>query len=60
MSRLTDWTFRARALFGRRSLEHQVASEFAFHVQMEAEKLEREGWSAEDAIGEARRVSLAV
>ena len=44
-----------RALLGRRSLEHQVDHEFAFHVQMEAEKLEREGWSADAALAEARR-----
>lgn len=55
MSRFTDWTFRLRALFGRRSLEHQIDREFAFHVQMEAEKLEREGWSSERALIEARR-----
>ncbi len=56
MSRLTDWTFRLRALFGRRSLEQQIEREFAFHVQMQAEKLEREGWSADAATAEARRV----
>ena len=56
MSRLTDWTFRLRALFGRRSLEQQIDREFAFHVQMQAEKLEREGWSADAAAAEARRV----
>ena len=56
MSRLTDWTFRLRALFGRRSLEQQIDREFAFHVQMQAEKLEREGWSAADAAAEARRI----
>jgi putative ABC transport system permease protein len=55
VSRLTDWTFRVRALLGRRSLEHQIDHEFAFHVQMEAEKLEREGWSADAAAAEARR-----
>ena len=47
MSRFTDWTFRLRALLGRRSLESQVDQEFAFHVQMEAEKLQRDGWSAD-------------
>ena len=56
MSRLTDWTFRLRALFGRRSLEQQIDREFAFHVQMQAEKLVREGWSADAAVAEARRV----
>ena len=55
MSRLTDWTFRLRAFFGRRSLEQQIDGEFAFHVQMQAEKLESEGWSAEAAVAEARR-----
>jgi putative ABC transport system permease protein len=55
VSRLTDWTFRLRALLGRRSLEQQIDREFAFHVQMEAEKLEREGWSPERALPEARR-----
>jgi predicted permease len=55
VSRLTDWTFRLRALFGRRSLEQQIDREFAFHVQMESEKLERDGWSADAAIAEARR-----
>ncbi len=55
MSRFTDWTFRLRALLGRRSLESQVDKEFAFHVQMEAEKLQREGWNAAAAIDEARR-----
>jgi predicted permease len=47
--------FRVRALFGRRSLEQQIDREFAFHVQMEAEKLLREGWSADAAAAEARR-----
>ena len=56
MSRLTDWTFRLRALIGRRSLEQQIDREFAFHVQMQAEKLEREGWAADAAAAEARRV----
>ena len=51
MSRFTDWTFRLRALFGRGSLESQVDQEFAFHVRMEAEKLQREGWAAEAAVG---------
>ena len=55
MSRFTDWTFRLRALLGRRSLESQVDREFAFHVQMEAEKLQRDGWSADAAVDEARR-----
>src|SRR5262245_30668377 len=55
MSRITDWTFRLRALLGRQSLESQVDQEFAFHVQMEAEKLQREGLSAADAASEARR-----
>jgi len=55
VSRLTDWTFRLRALFGRQSLERQTDQEFAFHIQMEAEKLEREGWSAEAAAAEAHR-----
>src|SRR5262245_18002961 len=55
VSRLTDWTFRLRALFGRGSLEQQVDKEFAFHVQMSAEQLEREGWSADEAVEEARR-----
>jgi len=53
VSRLTDWTFRLRALFGRRSLEQQIDREFAFHVQMQAEKLEREGWSLDAAAAEA-------
>ena len=56
MSRLTDWTFRLRALFGRGSLEQQTDREFAFHVQMQAEKLVREGWSADAAAAEARRM----
>src|SRR5688572_13681716 len=56
VSRLTDWTFRIRALIGRRSLEQQIDREFAFHVQMQAEKLEREGWPADAAAAEARRV----
>ena len=55
MSRFTDWTFRARALLGRRSLESQVDQEFAFHVQMETEKLQREGWTSDAAESEARR-----
>ena len=56
VSRLTDWTFRLRALVGRRSLEQQVDREFAFHLQMQAERLEREGWSPDAAAAEARRV----
>ncbi|HEX6314441.1 MAG TPA: ABC transporter permease [Gemmatimonadaceae bacterium] len=56
MSRLTDWTFRLRALFGRRSLEQQIDREFAFHLQMQTEKLQREGWSAEAADAEAHRM----
>ena len=55
MSRMTDWTFRLRALLGRRSLESQVDEEFAFHVQMETEKLVRDGWPADAAATEARR-----
>ena len=55
MSRFTDWTFRMRALLGRRSLESQVDQEFAFHVQMEAEKLQREGLSVDAAEAEAHR-----
>ena len=55
MSRLTDWTFRLRALFGRRSLEHQIDREFEFHVQMQAETLQREGWTPDAAAAEARR-----
>jgi hypothetical protein len=55
MSRLTDWTFRLRALFARRGLEHQVDQEFAFHVRMQAEHLVREGWTAGEADAEARR-----
>src|SRR4030095_7616066 len=55
MSRFTDGTFRMRALLGRRSLESQVDKEFAFHVQMETEKLQRDGWTSEAAGSEARR-----
>jgi predicted permease len=56
VSRITDWSFRVRALFGRRSLEHQVDQEFEFHLRMQTEKLEREGWSAQAASDEARRM----
>jgi putative ABC transport system permease protein len=56
VSRFTDWSFRLRALFRRGSLEHQVDREFAFHVRMQAEKLEREGWSPAAAEAEARRL----
>lgn len=55
MSRFTDWKFRLRALLARHSLESQVDREFAFHVQMEAEKLVRDGWNPNAAVAEARR-----
>lgn len=55
MPRLTDWLFRLRALMGRRGLEQQTEREFDFHLQMEAEKLEREGWTRDAARAEARR-----
>jgi hypothetical protein len=53
--KLSDITFRARALFARRGLESQVDEEFAFHLRMETEKLMAQGMNESDANAEARR-----
>jgi predicted permease len=53
--RLSDIAFRLRALFARRSLESQVDEEFAFHLRMEANRLEGAGWTPDEARAEARR-----
>jgi predicted permease len=53
--RLSDIAFRLRALFARRSLESQVDEEFAFHLRMEADRLEGAGWTPDEARAEARR-----
>lgn len=55
MRRFTDLVFRLRALVARRSLEEQVDEEFAFHLRMESEQLEREGVAPDEARREARR-----
>lgn len=55
MRRLTDWWFRLRALVARDALEQQVDEEFAFHLEMEAEHLERGGLPPDEARREARR-----
>lgn len=53
--KLSDITFRARALFARQGLESQVDEEFAFHLRMETEKLMDQGMNERDANAEARR-----
>ena len=40
---MTDLWFRLRALFARDGMERDLQEEFAFHVEMEARKLEAAG-----------------
>ena len=42
MIRLQGIRTRLRLLFGRRSSEHRIDSEFEFHIEMETERLVRE------------------
>lgn len=52
---LTDFIFRVRALLGGRSFERDLESEFAFHLEMETQKLMEQGMPHERARQEARR-----
>ena len=51
---LPDLKYRLRAIFGRRSLEHELDEELRFHIDRETEKNMREGMNA----GDARRHAL--
>ena len=42
--------FRGRALFGRRTMEHELDDELRFHIEREAEKLQQNGMSRAAAI----------
>jgi len=56
MRRLTDLWFRLRALLGRAGMERELEEEFAFHLEREAAKYEREGLGPEEARSLARQV----
>ncbi|MGW8266512.1 MAG: permease prefix domain 1-containing protein, partial [Longimicrobiales bacterium] len=47
--------FRLRATFTPGRMEQQMDEEMAFHMDMEAKKLMREGVSPADALHQARR-----
>src|SRR5262245_13525667 len=55
MSQLKGIVARLRSFFRPASAEHRAEEEFAFHVDMEAERLKTQGHSADDA----RRLALA-
>jgi len=50
------WYRRLRTLLGRDAVERELDEEVAFHIEMEAEKLRREGLSPEEA---RRRAGVA-
>jgi len=52
--RLRDFTFRLRTLLRLKSSERELTEEFAFHLAMEAEKLERQGMDSTEAARLAR------
>ncbi len=51
---MTDLWFRLRALFARDGMERDLQEEFAFHVEMEARKLEAAGMAPSEARRTAR------
>jgi predicted permease len=51
---LGDLWFRVRALFARRAMQRGLDDEVAFHLEMEAKKLEATGLSPEEAWRRAR------
>jgi len=51
---LTDLRFRLRALFGRDAMDRELDEEIAFHIDMEARKLEADGLSPKEALRRAR------
>ena len=51
---MTDLRFRLRALFARDGMERDLQEEFAFHVEMEARKLEAAGMAPSEARRTAR------
>lgn len=55
MRGLTDLWFRIRALFRPGAMERDLDEELEFHVQMETERLIREGVPPEEAAREGRR-----
>src|SRR5512146_2308876 len=52
--RWSDLRYRLRALLQRGALERELDDELAFHIEREAEKLERSGLSRHDALRQAR------
>lgn len=54
MSFFTDWTERLRSLVFRARDERELEEEVAFHLEMEAAELQREGLSPEEARRRAR------
>ncbi|MEZ4456730.1 MAG: ABC transporter permease [Gemmatimonadales bacterium] len=55
MPRLADWWFRLRAVFRPNRMERELDEEFAFHLDMERDKLIRQGLEPEAARREALR-----
>jgi len=51
---LTDVLFRLKALFGREAMNRELDEEVAFHIEMEAKKLETDGLPREEALRRAR------
>src|SRR5262249_40572600 len=45
---------RMRALFRRKTMERELDDEIAFHLEQEAQKLQRAGLSREEAVRQAR------
>src|SRR5512143_2961020 len=52
--RWSDLRYRLRALFQRGALERELDDELAFHLEREAEKLERVGLPRHEALRQAR------
>lgn len=55
MPKLADLWFRLRALVRPGAMERELDQEFAFHLEMETEKLIRQGVEPAAAVAEARR-----
>lgn len=55
MRRIRDLLFRLRALLSPGRLEQELDEEMSFHLEMAAEKLERQGLSPDEARRQARR-----
>jgi len=54
MSRIDGWKARLRGLLRRSREERELEDEIRFHLDMEAEKLRREGHSPSEALRQAR------